>query len=68
MKILKIILKYLYVEKEEIDADSRHEESPHELLQKKIAEDITIRVHGQKDFETAVAAVKFYLGNLQQKI
>ena len=55
---------FTLLEKDEIDAlITSHEEAPHmRLLQKKIAEDITIRVHGQNDFDTAVAASKILFG------
>ena len=55
---------FTLLEKEEIEAlIASHEEAPHmRLLQKKVAEDITIRVHGQKDFDTAIAASKILFG------
>ena len=55
---------FTLLDKTEIDTlIASHEEAPHmRLLQKKIAEDITIRVHGQKDFDTAVAASKILFG------
>lgn len=50
--------------KQEIDAlIAEHDQAPHlRVLQKALAEDITVRVHGQKDYETAVAASNILFG------
>jgi tyrosyl-tRNA synthetase len=50
--------------KQEIDAlIAEHDQAPHlRMLQKALAEDITVRVHGQKDYETAVAASNILFG------
>ena len=50
--------------KEEIEAlESQHTEEPHlRVLQKAIAEDITIRVHGEDALKTAIAASNILFG------
>jgi tyrosyl-tRNA synthetase len=50
--------------KQEIDAlIAEHDQAPHlRVLQKALAEDITVRVHGQKEFDTAVAASNILFG------
>lgn len=50
--------------KEEIEAlIARHTQEPHlRELQKTLAEDITVRVHGQSEFEAAVEASKILFG------
>ncbi|MFP5470387.1 MAG: tyrosine--tRNA ligase [Bacteroidia bacterium] len=50
--------------KEKIDAlIAEHDQAPHlRVLQKALAEDITVRVHGQKEYETAVAASNILFG------
>ncbi len=50
--------------KEEIEAiEKEHFEAPHlRNLQKALAEDITIRVHGQEDLETAISASNILFG------
>ena len=41
----------------------KHQEAPHQrLLQKALAEDITVRVHGKEAFETAVEASNILFG------
>jgi len=41
-----------------------HKEAPHlRLLQKTLAKDITIRVHSQKDYESAISASEILFGN-----
>ena len=49
---------------EEVEAlIKEHDEAPHQrLLQKVLAEDITVRVHGQKEYETAVKASNILFG------
>lgn len=50
--------------REEIEAlEKEHEEAPHlRILQKKLAEDVTVRVHSQADYEAAVAASQILFG------
>lgn len=50
--------------KEEIEAiETQHNEAPHlRILQKAIAEEITVRVHGEKALEMAVAASNILFG------
>lgn len=50
--------------KEEIEAlEAEHNEAPHlRILQKAIAEEITIRVHGQAALDTAIAASNILFG------
>src|SRR5690606_40720353 len=50
---------------EEIDAIiSAHDQAPHQrLVQKALAEDITIRTHSAQAFETAVKTSDFLFGN-----
>jgi tyrosyl-tRNA synthetase len=50
--------------KQEIDAlIAEHDQAPHlRVLQKALAEDITVRVHGQKEYETALAASNILFG------
>jgi tyrosyl-tRNA synthetase len=50
--------------KQEIEAlITEHDQAPHlRVLQKALAEDITVRVHGQKEFDTAVAASNILFG------
>jgi tyrosyl-tRNA synthetase len=60
-KYIKIFSLY---SKEEIDAlTSEHGQAPHmRVLQKALAQDITVRVHSQKDFEQAVNASEILFG------
>lgn len=50
--------------KEEIEAiEKEHNEAPHlRVLQKAIADDITVRVHGEQALETAIAASQILFG------
>jgi len=50
--------------KEEIEAiESKHLEAPHErLLQRELAEEITVRVHSELDYQTAVQASEILFG------
>ena len=54
---------------EEIESCQRdHDEAPHmRSLQKKLAEDITVRVHGQEAYEQAVNASKILFGKSTQE-
>lgn len=51
--------------KEEIDAIiSEHDTAPHQrIVQKSLAEDITIRTHGKEAYETAIKTTDFLFGN-----
>jgi len=51
--------------KEEIEAViSEHDEAPHQrIVQKSLAEDITIRTHGKEAYETAIKTTEFLFGN-----
>lgn len=50
--------------KEEIEAlESQHDEAPHlRILQKALAEDITVRTHSQEDLDTAIKTSAFLFG------
>ena len=50
--------------REEIEAlEKQHKEAPHlRVLQKALAEDLTVRVHSQKDYEAAVEASEILFG------
>ena len=58
------IKKFTLLSKEEIEAlQSRHDAAPHlRILQKKLAGDITLRVHSLSDLETAVEASEILFG------
>ena len=60
----KYIKIFTLLPKEEIDAlVTKHKEEPHlRKLQKTLAEDITIRVHGQSELDAAVEASKILFG------
>lgn len=51
--------------KEELEAlDAEHDAAPHlRAVQKALAKDITIRVHSEEDYETAVKSSEFLFGN-----
>ncbi len=53
------------LEREEIeDLIARHDAEPHlRLLQKKLAEEVTVMVHSREDYEAAVAASTILFGN-----
>ncbi|MFA8449604.1 MAG: tyrosine--tRNA ligase [Bacteroidales bacterium] len=60
-KYIKIFT--LFSQQEIEDAVKEHQEAPHlRFLQKKLAEDITIRVHGKDNFEMAVQASQILFG------
>ncbi len=58
------IKKFTFLSKEEIeDLIAQHKEAPHlRLLQKKLAEEVTILVHSKEDFENAVKASNILFG------
>ncbi len=55
---------FTLMSKEEIEAlEAEHEQAPHQrLLQKKLGEDITVRVHSKEDYMAAVAASEILFG------
>jgi tyrosyl-tRNA synthetase len=60
-KYVKIFTLFSKQEIEELIA--RHQEAPHQReLQKKLAEDITIRVHGEDEYKAAVEASNILFG------
>lgn len=60
----KLIRVFSLLEKEEIEAlEASHAEAPHKrILQKAIAEDVTVRVHGQNAYQMAVKASNILFG------
>ncbi len=60
----KYIKIFTFLTKEEIeDLVAQHSEAPHlRLLQKKLAEEITVMVHSQEDFDNAVKASEILFG------
>jgi tyrosyl-tRNA synthetase len=55
---------FTLLDKEEIEQlESEHNKAPHErILQKALAEDITVRVHSRTDYDTAVKASEILFG------
>lgn len=48
---------------------SEHQKTPHErLLQKELAKDITIRVHSEEDYNTALKATQIFFGSNTSEI
>lgn len=60
----RFIKFYTFLEKEEIEnLISEHQEAPHERkLQKKLAEEVTVWVHGNEEYEKAVKASEILFG------
>ncbi len=60
----KFIKIFTLFEKEEIEAmEKEHDEAPHlRLIQKALAKDITIRVHGEKEYNAAIEASEILFG------
>ena len=60
----KLLRYFTLLSKEEIDQlESEHNEAPHlRILQKAIAEDVTIRVHGKEALEAAIIASNILFG------
>lgn len=60
----KYIRIFTLLKKEAIEAlEQEHNKAPHlRILQKALAEDITIRVHSENDYQTAVAASEILFG------
>ena len=62
---LKYIKIFTMLPKEEIEAvAAEHAQAPHlRLLQKKLAEQVTIMVHGEKELQNAISASQMLFGN-----
>lgn len=62
--VVKYIRIFTLFKKEEIEAmEAEHNKAPHlRLLQKALAKDITIRVHSEEDYNTAVDASEILFG------
>jgi tyrosyl-tRNA synthetase len=60
----KLIRFYTLLPKEKIEQlEKEHQEAPHlRILQKAIAEEVTIRVHGERALETAISASQILFG------
>jgi len=60
----KLVRYFTLLSKEEIDQlESEHNDAPHlRILQKAIAEDVTIRVHGKEALEAAIIASNILFG------
>jgi tyrosyl-tRNA synthetase len=61
----KYIKIFTFLSKEEIEAlTEKHKEAPHlRLLQKRLAEEITVMVHSAEDLENAIKASNILFGN-----
>lgn len=61
----KYIRIFTDLSKEEIEAlEAEHDKAPHErLLQRRLAEEITVMVHSREDYDTAVLASEILFGN-----
>lgn len=61
---VKYIKTFTLIEREKIEAIVKeHNEAPHaRLLQKELAKDITVRVHGESAYETAIKASNILFG------
>ena len=61
----KYIRIFTDLSKEEIEAlEAEHDKAPHErLLQRRLAEEITVMVHSREDYDTAVRASEILFGN-----
>lgn len=66
----KYIKIFTFLEKSEIDElISRHQEAPHQrLLQKKLAEEVTVFVHNQQEYENAVKASAILFGGGEEDL
>ncbi len=65
----RLIRVFTLKSKEEIEhLEQQHAQAPHQrLLQKAMAEEITIRVHSQEDYEMAVKASNILFGNATEE-
>ena len=63
-EVKTLIRKFTLLPLEELEAlEQRHDAAPHErLLQKTLAEDVTVRVHSRDDYEHAVKTSEFLFG------
>lgn len=61
----KYIRIFTDLSKEEIEAlEAEHDKAPHKrLLQRRLAEEITVMVHSREDYDTAVRASEILFGN-----
>lgn len=61
----KYIRIFTDLSKEEIEVlEAEHDKAPHErLLQRRLAEEITVMVHSREDYDTAVRASEILFGN-----
>jgi len=60
----KYIRIFTLLSRAEVEAlENEHDAAPHlRILQKALAEDVTVRIHSRKDFDTAVAASEILFG------
>ncbi|RMG77646.1 MAG: tyrosine--tRNA ligase, partial [Bacteroidetes bacterium] len=60
----KYIKIFTFIPREEIESlIDEHHAAPHlRILQKRLAEDLTVRIHSQEDYESAVAASRILFG------
>ena len=60
----KLLRVFTFLDREEVESlTKKHQEEPHlRLLQKAIAEELTIRVHSREDFEMAAKASRILFG------
>lgn len=61
---------FTLMKREEIEAlEQEHLQAPHKrILQKALAEDITVRVHSRKEYESAVKASEILFGNATNEV
>lgn len=61
----RLIRVFTLLEREEIESlEAQHAAAPHlRILQRAIAEDVTVRVHGREEYEKAVQASEILFGN-----
>jgi tyrosyl-tRNA synthetase len=61
----RLIRVFTLLSREEIEAlEAEHAQAPHlRILQKAIAEDVTVRLHGRDEYEKAVKASQILFGN-----
>ena len=64
MKMLLIILKFTFLSKDEVEGLilEHNNDKSRRLLQNKIAEIVTVMVHGQNDLKNAIKASKVLFG------
>ena len=66
----KYIKIFTILEKEEIDSlIEKHKAEPHlRILQKRLAEEVTVMVHSREDYEAAVEATQILFGNATSEV